>query len=89
MIGMFLLKHTYALSDEQVWERWVENSYFQYFTGEEFFQHELLHERSGLSHWSKRISDRLPEASRVHAAALRNSALSLAKASSMGLRSGE
>ena len=22
MIGMFLLKHTYALSDEQVWDRW-------------------------------------------------------------------
>ena len=23
MIGMFLLKHTYALSDEQMWDRWV------------------------------------------------------------------
>ena len=39
MIGMFLLKHTYALSDEQVWDRWVHDPYFQYFTGEEFFQH--------------------------------------------------
>ena len=28
MIGMFLLKHTYALSDEQVWERWVQDPYF-------------------------------------------------------------
>jgi len=37
MIGMFLLKHTYALSDEQVRERWVHDSYFQYFTGEDFF----------------------------------------------------
>ncbi len=37
MIGMFLLKHTYALSDEQVWDRWVHDPYFQYFTGEEFF----------------------------------------------------
>ena len=59
MIGMFLLKHTYALSDEQVWERWVHDPYFQYFTGEEFFQHELPHERSGMSHWRKRIGDRL------------------------------
>ena len=59
MIGMFLLKHTYALSDEQVWDRWVHDPYFQYFTGEEFFQHTLPHERSGMSHWRKRIGDRL------------------------------
>ena len=59
MIGMFMLKHTYGLSDEQVWDRWVQDPYFQYFTGEEFFQHELVHERSGMSHWRKRIGDRL------------------------------
>jgi len=59
MIGMFLLKHTYGLSDEQLWERWVHDPYFQYFTGEEFFQHELHHERSGMSHWRKRIGERL------------------------------
>ncbi len=59
MIGMFLLKHTYALSDEQVWDRWVNDPYFQYFTGEEFFQHDLPHERSGMSHWRKRIGDKL------------------------------
>jgi Transposase domain (DUF772) len=27
------------LSDEVLCERWVENPYFQYFCGEEFFQH--------------------------------------------------
>ncbi len=59
MIGMFLLKHTYALSDEQVWDRWVHDPCFQYFTGEEFFQHDLPHERSGMSHWRKRIGDKL------------------------------
>ena len=59
MIGMFLLKHTYALSDEQVWDRWVQDPYFQYFTGEEFFQHVFPHERSGMSHWRKRIGDKL------------------------------
>jgi len=59
MIGMFLLKHTYTLSDEQVWDRWVQDPYFQYFTGEEFFQHDLPHERSGMSHWRKRIGDKL------------------------------
>ncbi len=59
MVGMFLLKHTYSLSDEQVWDRWVQDPYFQYFTGEEFFQHELPHERSGMSHWRKRVGDHL------------------------------
>jgi len=59
MIGMFMLKHTYGLCDEQLWERWVHDPYFQYFTGEEFFQHELRHERSGMSHWRKRIGERL------------------------------
>jgi len=59
MIGMFMLKHTYDLSDEQTWDRWVNDPYFQYFTGEEFFQHVLPHERSGMSHWRKRIGDKL------------------------------
>ena len=59
MIGMFLLKHTYGLSDEQVWGPWVQDPYFQYFTGEEFFQHAFPHERSGMSHWRKRIGDKL------------------------------
>ena len=59
MIGMFLLKETFNLADEQVWDRWVNDPYFQYFTGEEFFQHTLPHERSGMSHWRKRIGDRL------------------------------
>lgn len=41
MIGMFMLKHIYALSDEQVCDRWVHDPYFQHFTGEEFFRHKL------------------------------------------------
>src|SRR5262245_12281075 len=59
MIGLLLLKHIYALSDEEVCERWVDNPYFQFFTGEEFFQHAFPHERSGLSHWRKRLGDKL------------------------------
>ena len=41
----------FGLSDEGVCERWVYDPYFQYFTGEEFFQHTFPHERSDLSHW--------------------------------------
>ena len=59
MIGLLLLKHIYALSDEGVCERWVYDPYFQYFTGETFFQHRFPHERSGLSHWRGRIGERL------------------------------
>jgi hypothetical protein len=54
-----LLKQIYGLSDEGVCERWVYDPYFQYFTSEEFFQHEFPHERSDLSHWRKRLGDKL------------------------------
>jgi IS5 family transposase len=59
VIGLLLLKHIYGLSDEAVCERWVHDPYFQHFTGEEFFQHEFPHERSDLSHWRKRLGDKL------------------------------
>lgn len=59
MVGLLLLKHIYGLSDEGVCERWVYDPYFQHFTGETFFQHAFPHERSGLSHWRKRIGDKL------------------------------
>jgi hypothetical protein len=59
MVGLLLLKQIYGLSDEQVCERWVYDPYFQYFTGAEFFAHEFPHERSGISHWRKRIGGKL------------------------------
>ena len=59
VIGLLLLKHIYGLSDEGVCERWVYDPYFQHFTGEEFFQHAFPHERSDLSHWRKRLGERL------------------------------
>jgi len=59
VIGLLLLKQIYGLSDEGVCERWVYDPYFQHFTGEEFFQHAFPHERSDLSHWRKRLGDKL------------------------------
>ena len=56
---MLLLKQMYGLSDEQVCERWIYDPYFQYFTGAEFFAHAFPHERSGISHWRKRIGGKL------------------------------
>jgi len=59
VIGLMLLKHIFGLSDEEVCERWVYDPYFQYFTGEEFFQHGFPHERSDLSHWRQRLGSKL------------------------------
>src|ERR1700744_6062693 len=39
MAGLTILKYTHDLSDEVLCERWVENPYYQFFCGEEFFQH--------------------------------------------------
>jgi len=57
MAGLALLKHTYDLSDEVLCERWVENPYFQYFCGEEFFRHDLPLERSSLTRWRQRMGE--------------------------------
>ena len=35
--GLLYLQHAYRLSDEAVVARWVENPYYQHFTGETFF----------------------------------------------------
>jgi IS5 family transposase len=50
MAGLAILKHTYDLSDEALCDRWVESPYFQYFCGEEFFQHALVFDRYDLLH---------------------------------------
>ena len=38
-VGLQILKEMYALSDEVVVARWVENPYWQYFCGEQVFVH--------------------------------------------------
>ena len=57
MAGLAILKHSYDLSDEAVCDRWVENPYFQYFCGEEFFQHALVFDRSSLTRWRQRMGE--------------------------------
>lgn len=55
--GLLYLKHLYALSDEEVVERWVENPYHQHFCGERYFRHELPCDASSLVRWRKRIGE--------------------------------
>lgn len=55
MVGLHYLKYTYDLSDEDVVARWVENPYWQYFCGEEFFCQELPIDPSSMTRWRKRV----------------------------------
>jgi len=57
MAGLAILKHTYNLSDEVVCELWLENPYYQYFCGEEFFQHQLPFDRSSMTNWRNRMGE--------------------------------
>jgi IS5 family transposase len=41
MVALLYLKHAYNESDESVVERWAQDVYFQYFSGNEFFEPRL------------------------------------------------
>lgn len=55
MVGLHYLKYSYDLSDEDVVERWLENPYWQYFCGEEFFSNTLPIDPSNMTRWRKRV----------------------------------
>lgn len=57
MAGLAILKYADNLSDEELCARWVENPYYQYFCGEEFFLHELPFDRSSLTRWRQRMGE--------------------------------
>jgi IS5 family transposase len=55
LVGLHYLKHLYDVSDERVVAGFVENPYWQYFCGEEFFEHELPCNPTSLVKWRQRI----------------------------------
>jgi transposase, IS5 family len=55
--GLFVLKHMHNLSDEVLCARWVENPYYQFFCGEETFQHAAPFDRSSLTRWRQRLGE--------------------------------
>ena len=57
MAGLLYLKHAYNLSDESVCERWLENPYWQFFTGEVFFQTRLPCDPTSLVRWRQRLGE--------------------------------
>lgn len=55
LVGLHYLKHAYNVSDEGVVEQFLENPYWQYFCGFEYFQHEFPLDPTTLVKWRKRI----------------------------------
>jgi IS5 family transposase len=55
LVGLHYLKHLYHVSDEVVLASWVENPYWQYFCGEEYFRHELPCVPTSLVKWRQRV----------------------------------
>ncbi|MBW1676946.1 MAG: IS5 family transposase [Deltaproteobacteria bacterium] len=55
MVALHYLKYTYNLSDEDVVEAWVENPYWQYFSGMKYFEHRFPIDPSSMTRWRKRI----------------------------------
>jgi IS5 family transposase len=52
-----MLKEMFKESDESVVERWIENPYWQYFTGEIFFQNKQPFDPSEFVHFRKRLKE--------------------------------
>ncbi len=55
MVGLSILKHLENLSDEVLIQRWVQNPYYQVFTGEVEFQWQLPCDPSDMTYFRKRI----------------------------------
>ena len=55
--GLLYLQHTFDCSDELVVNTWVENPYWQYFTGETYLQTKSPIDPSSLTRWRKRIGE--------------------------------
>ena len=57
MVSLHYLKSTYCLSDGDVVAGWVENPYWQYLSGMQFFEHDPPINPSSMSRWRKRIGE--------------------------------
>jgi IS5 family transposase len=62
MVALHYLKYRYDLSDDVVLAQWVENPYWQHFSGRQFFEHELPIHPSSMSRWRKRLGEAGAEA---------------------------
>jgi LacI family transcriptional regulator len=56
LVGLAILHQLFDLTDEALFDRWLENPYFQLLCGESYFQHALPFERAGLTTNLRRIN---------------------------------
>ena len=57
MVSLHYLKYTHDLSDEAVVRGWVENPYWQYLLGMEFFEPPPPIDPSSMSRWRRRVGE--------------------------------
>ena len=55
MVGLQYLKYLHNESDENVVQRFLENPYWQFFCGNEFFEHRLPCHPTSLNKWRQRL----------------------------------
>ncbi len=54
MVSLHYLKYTHDLSDAKLLALWVENPYWQHFSGMKYFQHSPPIDSSSMTYWRKR-----------------------------------
>lgn len=57
MVGLHYLKYTKNLSDEAIVFNFLENPYYQYFCGNEYFEHRFPLDPSSMTNFRKRLSE--------------------------------
>ena len=62
MVAFHYLKYQHDLSDEAVVAGWVENPYWQHFSGRQYFEHEYPIDQSSMTRWRKRRGEAGAEA---------------------------
>jgi len=57
MVALHYLKYERDLSDEDVVAAWVENPYWQHFSGMKYFPHRMPIDPSSMTRWRKRLGE--------------------------------
>jgi transposase, IS5 family len=57
MVSLHYLKYMQNLSDEDVVQLWVENPYWQYLSGMQFFTHKAPIDPSSMTRWRHRVGE--------------------------------
>ena len=57
MVALLYLKHAYNLSDDAFIERWVQDVYFQFFSGQEYFEARFPCDKAQLSRFRKGLGE--------------------------------